>query len=263
MSRQWGFLKNIVESNLLNVKNPQVDSKKTLFFRNVIKVENLSFRHNASTEYLWKDLNFSIKKNSILCVIGKSGVGKTTFVDILLGLFDNYEGDIWIDDIRLSGKNSSEFKKIVGYVPQSTGLIDASIKENIAFGVDKASISMPKVIRAAKLSCIADFVETLPDKYETFIGEQGCRLSGGQRQRLGIARAMYKNPDLLVLDEPTSSLDAKTEKQIVQTLINLAEKTTIILVTHKLELLGVSNACLEIKDGHGKYSERTPEYFQV
>jgi ATP-binding cassette subfamily C protein len=175
-----------------------------------------------------------IKKGEIIGISGKSGSGKTTFINILLGLLEPNSGDILVDNVNIK-KNLKGWQKNIGYVPQIIHLLNNSIKENITLGFfEKNTISIKKAI---ELSKIQNFVKNLKNKERTNIGEDGVKISGGQRQRLGIARAIYRNPEVLILDEPTSSLDNDTEEDFIKTIFSMKRKKTIIIVSHKDSVL--------------------------
>src|SRR5690606_5895570 len=166
--------------------------------------------------------------------VGPTGGGKTTLIDLLLGLFEPTQGRILIDDIELNEQTLAAWRARIGYVPQSIFLSDASISGNIAFGVPDELIDMEAVTRAARAAHLDTFVTSLPHGYDTLVGEREIRLSGGQRQRIGIARALYHNPDILILDEATSALDSVTEEVVMQAISELGRNRTIIMIAHRL-----------------------------
>ena len=167
--------------------------------------------------------------------MGKTGSGKTTILDIVLGLIEPQEGNFQVDGLVVTGQNVRSWQRIIGYVPQNIFLSDDTVAANIAFGLDIKDIDQSEIEKASKIANLHDFViDELPEKYQTFIGERGVRLSGGQRQRIGIARALYHNPKVLVLDEATSALDNQTEKAVMDAVNNLEKNVTIIIVAHRL-----------------------------
>jgi HlyD family secretion protein len=182
-------------------------------------------------------------------LVGSTGCGKTTLIDIILGLLTPESGKISLDDIEINSNNKSGWQKQIGYVPQSIYLTDDTIIANIAFAIPYGEISSERVEKAAKMANLHDFIEKLPDQYETFVGERGIRLSGGQRQRIGIARALYHNPNVLILDEATSSLDAITENVIMDAIHNLSHKKTIIMIAHRLSTVKECDVIHFISDG--------------
>ena len=226
--------------------NIKVNNQK-LNFKSKIEIRNLSFRYGTEEKEVIKNINLQINKGEILGVIGETGSGKTTFVDLLIGLLEPTEGSILSDgkDIKL---NRIEWFKKIGYVPQNIYLNDESIKKNIAFTLDEALIDEQKVIDAAKKSKLLELVQNKKDKLNFRIGERGNILSGGQKQRLGIARALYNNSEILVLDEFTSALDEVTEREIMKEISILKEKKTIIISTHKPSILEYCDRIYDVKN---------------
>ena len=222
-------------------------TEKRFSFAHEICMDHVAFSYDGVHAVL-QDVSFKVKHGDYVGIIGVSGVGKTTFVDILLGLFEPTRGRITVDGVDIL-TDIRGWQENLAYVPQGVFLIDGSIKENIAFGQDADSIDdvyLEEVIRMAELY---DFVQELPDGVETSVGEQGSRLSGGQRQRIGIARALYQKPEVLVLDEATSALDTATEKSVVDTILKLKGKLTIISIAHRISTL---DACdYKIRFYHG------------
>lgn len=239
-------------TNNLNLNNNEVH-KDDLNFKLKLELKNISFKYSNTDKHVLKNLNFKIYKGESVGVIGKSGSGKSTFVDILSGLLFPINGDMIIDDILLNSLNFPKWKNLIGYVSQTTNLIDDTIAANVAFGDKNPNIS--KVKNALEDSQLYEFVKSLPKGIRTNIGEKGVLLSGGQVQRLAIARALYKNPKILILDEATSSLDNKTEKKLIQSINNLKRKVTILMIAHRLTSLSncdriyelVNNEFIEIK----------------
>jgi len=209
-----------------------------LYFSDIafmIEVKNLV--KTFADKVILSDISFSIPHEQIVAIVGKSGAGKSTLVDIILGLLTTESGVILSDEVEIDSNNKSAWQKNIGYVPQSIFLIDDTIIANIAFAVPNEEISIEKAEKAAKMANLHEFITTLPDQYNTLVGERGIRLSGGQRQRIGIARALYHNPKVLVLDEATSSLDGITENAIMDAIQNLSHKKTIIIIAHRLSTL--------------------------
>ena len=229
--------------------NINVDSHKKLAFQNKITFQNLEFSYSGTDRKVLSGVSFEIKKGDFVGIIGQSGAGKTTFVDILLGLFCPTEGKILIDGIDVQS-DIDGWRKNLAYVPQSIYLIDGSIKENIALGVDASDVDIDLLNRVIGMAELTEFVNNLPDGIETSVGERGVMLSGGQRQRIGIARALYQQPDILILDEATSALDNDTEKSITDTILNLKGEITIISIAHRLSTLVDCDYKLEFF--HGK-----------
>jgi ABC-type multidrug transport system fused ATPase/permease subunit len=215
-----------------------------------IILENINFSYPNSEQRALKDINIKIPINSTVGIIGKTGSGKTTIVDIILGLLEPQSGVIKINGITVTKKNLKSLRKSVGYVTQQVYLTDATVESNIALGIDPNSINKEAVIKACKIANIHDFINDLPKKYKTVIGENGVRLSGGQRQRLAIARAFYNDPKILIFDEATSALDDQTEQLIMDAIYSLGQDITIIIIAHRLNT--VKNCDLIFKLEKGK-----------
>ncbi len=203
-------------------------------FKTCIELDQIKFKYPDAEEWLLKDIDISIRRNSTVAIVGETGAGKSTLVDIILSLHIPSEGRILLDDCELTEDNMSDWKRSIGYVPQDIYLADDTLQNNIAFMVLEEDISMSDVIAAAKIAHIHDFIMQLPEQYKTRIGERGVRLSGGQKQRLGIARALYDNPDILVLDEATSAMDTLTESSVMKAIRSLGGEKTIIMIAHRL-----------------------------
>ena len=229
-----------------------VEEKKVPFvFSNEIEVKNLGFAYSETAKPVFSNVSFKIPKGSFVGIVGPSGAGKTTFVDLLLGLFQPTDGEILVDGKNISS-NMKGWLDNVSYVPQSIYLIDSSIRENIAFGVLPEDIDDERIDQVLKMVELYDFVQTLDLKANTSCGDQGAKLSGGQKQRIGIARALYQNPRILVLDEATSALDTETEKQITDTITKFKGDITIIAIAHRLSTL--ENCDFKIKFDNGSAS---------
>jgi len=181
-------------------------------------------------------------------VIGKTGSGKSTFLDLLLALLTPSEGKLLVDGLEINNQNCSGWYKNIAHVPQSIILTDETIAKNIAFGETEEEIDYNKIYRACRQSHIYDEINSLENKFQTIVGENGTRLSGGQKQRIGIARALYKNADVLILDEATSALDVETEKNIINQIKKIKKNITVIMVTHRLLTLENCNVIYEIKN---------------
>ena len=226
---------NLILKEVGSNKNPQYRQEinnKDFNFKKKIKLKNISFKYDGNNNDIIKSLNFEIEKGSSIAIIGETGSGKTTLLDIIIGLLIPIQGELEVDDHKITHQNMKNWQNKISHVPQETFLFDHTIKNNIIFNFENDKIDLNKVIEAAKLAEIHDFIETLPDKYETIVGEDGVFLSGGQKQRIGIARALFKNREILTLDEATSALDTLTEKKILN---NLNKKNiTIIQITHRI-----------------------------
>lgn len=213
------------------------ESNQQLIFSKNLKLENISFSYKNNREVI-KNFSLEIEKNTSIGIVGKSGSGKSTLMDIMLGLLKPQHGTIFVDDVEIELENCKAWKEIVGYVPQSIYLADKTIIENIAFGVRNDEINMEQVIHAAKQAQIHDFIsQELSNGYYEIIGERGIKLSGGQRQRIGIARALYKKPQILFMDEATSALDDETEHLITQSIAKLNGQMTMVIIAHRLNTL--------------------------
>ncbi len=204
-------------------------------FQKEICLEGISFKYAGQKEKALHDVSLTIGKNTAVAIVGSTGAGKTTLVDIILGLLFPQEGRILVDGEEIGRDNILCWQSILGYVPQSIYLFDDTVTRNIAFGVPDDKINEERVREAARIANIHDFIENeLPQEYETEIGERGMRLSGGQKQRLGIARALYRDPEVLILDEATSALDSITEKAVLGAIENVARTKTLIIIAHRL-----------------------------
>ncbi|GHV07099.1 ABC transporter ATP-binding protein [Spirochaetia bacterium] len=222
--------KTLPEGAALSSENtPRMD------FHSAIKLENIIFSYPNTEKNIIKNQSLCIASNTSVALVGATGCGKTTMVDIILGLLEAQSGKLFIDNTEINDTNRKNWQKNLGYVPQSIYLTDDTIRNNIAFGIDPAKIDDEAVMNAAKLANIHDFVVTeLKEGYNTIIGERGIRLSGGQRQRVGIARAIYHDPSVLILDEATSALDSLTENAIMDAIKNLGHKKTILMIAHRI-----------------------------
>ena len=223
-------------------------SEQHISFVKLLEVKKIFFRYNQSQKYILEDVSFCIPKGKFIGIMGPSGAGKTTFIDILLGLLKPSSGQILCDGIDIN-KNIRSWQANLAYVPQDIYLIDGSVAENIALGENKDDIDMALLNRVMSMAELSDFVLTLPDGIDTFVGERGVKLSGGQRQRIGIARALYQKPELLILDEATSALDNDTEKSITDTILKLKGQITIIAIAHRLSTLAECDYKIEFADG--------------
>lgn len=225
-----------------------------------INLEQISFRYNSQSPWVLKEINLRICKGSRVGFIGTTGSGKSTLLDIVMGLLQPSEGMIKIDDQPITMTNHRAWQAHITHVPQAIFLSDSTIAENIAFGVPKEKINHGRVREAARQAQIADVIETWPKLYQTLVGERGIRLSGGQRQRIGIARALYKQADVIIFDEATSALDNETEEAVMQALESLSEDITILIIAHRLTTLKKCTQIVELGDGVIK---RTGTYKEI
>ncbi len=224
---------NLISSN--TEKKIILLDKNLLNFEKEVKLENIKFSYPASLKTTIENVSLKIPVNKITGIVGATGSGKSTVIEILLGLLEPEEGIVYVDGIAINSKNINQWKNLIGYVPQQIYLADDSVSSNIAFGCDPMDIDHAALKNASIIANIHEFIiKELPKGYDSLIGERGVLLSGGQRQRIGIARALYRNPKLLILDEATSSLDNLTEKSVMEAISNLAQKVTIVIVAHRL-----------------------------
>jgi len=236
-------LQNLQES--IEIQNDD----KRLSLKENIKLSNISFTYPNTSKSTLKNIDIDIKVNTTVGIIGTTGAGKSTLIDIILGLLYPTSGKIIVDDKILNSTNIRQWQNTIGYVPQSIFLADDTIANNIAFGIEKDNINMGQIIKISKMVQVHEFVSMLENGYETIIGENGVRLSGGQRQRLGIARALYHNPDLLVLDEATSALDTATEAEVMKAIDNMNGSKTIIMIAHRLSTVERCDKIINIENG--------------
>ncbi len=202
---------------------------------NQITLKNIYYNYPNSSKTILKNINLSISAKTTVGLVGTTGSGKTTTVDIILSLLTPQKGTLEIDDQVITNQNSKAWLRSIGYVPQHIYLSDDTVAANIAFGVEAENIDQEVIKKVSKIANLHEFVTNeLPKNYQTTIGERGVRLSGGQRQRIGIARALYHNPKVLILDEATSALDNLTEKAVMEAIDNLGKNITIILIAHRL-----------------------------
>ena len=213
-----------------------------------IKVDHVSYTYPGGSAEVLKDVSFTIPRGATAAFIGPSGAGKTTMADIILGLLSPDSGQVLADGINVH-ENLSGWHAQIGYIPQTIYLADESIRENIAFGVKKEEIDDAAVERALHQAQLDEFVATLPEGADTFVGDRGVRLSGGQRQRIGIARALYHNPEILVLDEATSALDNETETAVMESIDHLQGLKTMIIIAHRLQTIEKCDMVYRVKDG--------------
>ena len=228
-------------------------------FKSYIKLENLSFRYSPDGVKVLKNINLTLEKGKRYGFVGTTGCGKSTLLDVVMGLLKPTNGYLKIDDNIIDNHNYRSWQVILSHVPQAIYLSDTSLAENIAFGVEPDKIDMNKVREAAKKAQISETIEALPQKYDTFVGERGIRLSGGQRQRIGIARALYKNAQVIVFDEATSALDNETELAVMEGIEQLADDLTILIVAHRVTTLKRCDRIFKMDKGEvveeGVYNE--------
>jgi len=214
-----------------------------------IALRNLSFRYAPENGDVLHDIDLRIPKGSRVGFIGATGSGKSTLLDILMGLLSPSTGTLEIDGVVVTRQNQRAWQRRIAHVPQSVFLSDSSIEENIAFGIPKEHIDRERLRVAAEQAQLADLIESWPLKYNTFVGERGIRLSGGQRQRIGIARALYKQADVIIFDEATSALDNATEHAVMRSIEALSNDLTILIIAHRLTTLNGCDIIVELDNG--------------
>ena len=220
-----------------------------LRFKDAIEFKGVEFRYSNETPVILNNFNLTIKRGQRVGFVGTTGSGKSTTLDLLMGLLHSTKGEILVDGQPLSGTRLRAWQTNIAHVPQNIYLADSTIAENIAFGVEKDKIDFDRVKQAAKMAHIADFIESRHEGYNAFVGERGIRLSGGQRQRIGIARALYKQADVIVFDEATSALDSATESEVMSALENLSRSLTILIIAHRVSTLQLCDVIVNLKNG--------------
>ena len=230
------------------IDNDRRDCGRDWKLQKEICVQDVSYHYPDTEEWVLKDVNFTIKKGTTVAFIGSTGSGKTTMVDIILGLLTPVKGAVMADEINIH-EQPKTFHAQVGYIPQTIYLSDDTIRNNIAFGVQEGQIDEDAVNAALEKAQLRDFVESLPHGLETIVGDRGVRLSGGQRQRIGIARALYHDPEILVLDEATSALDNETEAAVMEAIEHLQGMKTMIIIAHRLTTIRNVDVIYEVGDG--------------
>jgi ABC-type multidrug transport system fused ATPase/permease subunit len=218
-------------------------------FQQTIVLNQISFRYSSQAPWVLKNFNYSIAKGSRVGFMGTTGSGKSTLLDIVMGLLKPTEGTLEIDGKPITMSNQRGWQAHIAHVPQAIFLSDSGIDENIAFGIPKDQIDHERVRQSARQAHIADIVESWPKQYQTLVGERGIRLSGGQRQRIGIARALYKQADVIIFDEATSALDNETELSVMQAIEGLSKSLTILIIAHRLTTLRGCAQVIELGKG--------------
>jgi len=231
-----------------HTNNSDVGKNHNIKLKNSIKFENVSFAHSANSETILENISLKIEKNDFIGVIGETGSGKSTFVDLLSGLIQPTSGKIIVDnDFIISEKNQKIWQKNIGYLPQNITVLDGTIRDNIAFGCNEAEIDNRKIEKVIESAALSDFVAKRPGGIFSEIGQGGKLMSGGEKQRLAIARTLYFEPEFLILDECTSSLDVDTEFEILNILMKLESKT-VVFITHRKHNLKNCSKIYEVKE---------------
>ena len=243
---------NVYEANQFEKNydsNGNGNREEKLELKDAIRIKNVCWKYSEDGRAILEDININIEKGTSVAFIGQSGAGKTTLADIILGLLHPQKGDILVGGKSIF-ESPHEWANLVGFVPQSVYLIDDTIRNNVAFGIDEEEIDDEQVWYALEQAQLADFVSTLPEGMQNIVGDRGIRLSGGQRQRIAIARALYKNPEVLVLDEATSALDTETESAVMEAIEYLQGHKTLIIIAHRLTTIQNCDVIYEIKESH-------------
>ncbi|MGC4097631.1 MAG: ABC transporter ATP-binding protein [Nitrospira sp.] len=252
-------LKTLVRTHVAEVK-PRPVSRDVGPFRQEIELKNLVFQYSNAATPLINNLNLTIQRNTTVAIVGSSGGGKTTIIDVILGLLEPQNGSLLVDGTPITARNVTSWQKHLGYVPQHIYLSDDTLAANIAFGVPSRDLDIDRVEHAAQIANLHEFVVgELPNGYDTIVGERGVRLSGGQRQRIGIARALYSDPDVLILDEATSALDSLTEDIVTEAIREIFHEKTIIMIAHRLRTVQQADIIYLLENGsiadQGNYAE--------
>ncbi len=240
--------------HLMEQKTAEREDTIKVMLHSSIRLNNVSFRYPESDKWILKNASLEIMKNTSVALIGASGAGKTTAADLMLGILQPQEGTVTIDGTDLK-KCMKSWHEDIGYIPQVIYLMDDNIRANVAFGIPDAEIDDDAVQKALREAQLDQFVNSLPNGLDTLIGDRGVKLSGGQRQRIGIARALYRNPNVLVLDEATSALDSDTEKEVMEAIDGLHGTRTLIVIAHRLSTIKKCDKIFEV--GGGGFIERS------
>tara|TARA_A100001011_G_scaffold398967_1_gene505440 strand:+ start:10139 stop:11902 length:1764 start_codon:yes stop_codon:yes gene_type:complete len=248
-------------NDLKDLNQPVSNHERSIIpFDKAITLNNIYYNYPNSSRTALNNINLTIPAQTTVGLVGATGCGKTTTVDIILGLLITQKGTLEVDGKIITKKNTRAWQRSIGYVPQNIYLTDDTIAANIAFGIDQKDVSYQLIERAAKIANLHEFVNSeLPNQYQTIVGERGVRLSGGQKQRIGIARALYHNPKVLILDEATSALDSETEEAFMNEINKLSKSITIIIIAHRLTTVKNCDIIFKLNKGNlvsqGTYAE--------
>ncbi len=238
---------------LMERKTIEQEDTVNITLNKSIRFNDVSFHYSESDKWILKNANLEIQKNTSIALIGASGAGKTTAADLILGILEPQEGTVTIDGVDIK-KCMRSWHEDIGYIPQVIYLMDDNIRANVAFGIPESEIDDAAIEKALQEAQFDQFVHALPDGLDTMIGDRGVKLSGGQRQRIGIARALYRNPNVLVLDEATSALDSATEREVMEAIDGLHGTRTLIVIAHRLSTIRKCDKIYEV--GNGGFTER-------
>lgn len=264
--RQATYHLDIVAGGLNSLKTGKIEktAQNVFYFRDQIRFENIHFRYPENENVGLHNISFTINKGQSVAFVGPSGAGKTTVVDLILGLLQPHKGKFLVDDVQLKEEDIRAWRSNFGYVPQNIYLSDDTIRNNIAFGQLHSEIDVTRMETVVVQAQLLDFLANLPQGLDTMVGDRGARLSGGQRQRIGIARALYRDPPILVLDEATSALDNETEREISRAINDLSGTKTVILIAHRLSTVKNCDQIIFLVDGYvracGTYNQLMRDY---
>lgn len=242
---------DLVAKDLALVGLPDVNTpgRSEIVFKKELKLNDISFNYPKSNSAVLEGLNFTLNYGEVVGIIGPSGVGKSTLTNLIVGFLHDFKGDFTIDGLSIDPSNAGQWRKQLGYVSQSIYLTDDSIRANIAFGEEPHEIDDERMEMAIKKAQLYTLIQSLPNKLDSIVGERGAQLSGGQQQRIGIARALYHEPKLLILDEATSALDEDTEREVMKAVEGLKGEITILIITHRLSTLACCDKIYKVHQG--------------
>lgn len=247
-----GYSKSLLDIfEILDSKDKNINISETYPLSAFKKLEfkNVSFKYSKNSKYILKNISFTINEGEKIGIIGTTGSGKSTLIDLIMGLLSPTEGEIYVNDEKMNNILMG-WRKSISHVPQNIFLTNGTIEENISFGISKKLYTLADIKHATKIACIYDFIYELPQRHQSYVGERGVKISGGQLQRIGIARAIFKRKNILILDEATSSLDQKTEQKVISNIEKDDLFKTILMISHRLSTIKNCNRVFELKDGN-------------